>query len=588
MKQLCAIYRRVSTQGQAEKGTSLDGQEILCRAVAQRHGLTVVHVYTDAGVSGAYYQERQGLQQALTDMQSGLFEVLIIADFSRYSRDREHQEAIRKRVANAGGRLLFGDVTIDDSPEGGLMFGVVGSIAAYEKDKIRQRCRDGKRNRAREGKQVARGYVPFGYRVVTKVDVIRGEFGPEQEGQYVLLESEAHWARRIFHSYAHEGNSLYDCVRELQSAGVRTKRGLSNWSATTIAGMLRNPVYRGEAVFGRNVHYTDESRLTEGYVSDRGKRRADPAQWITIPAPALVDPETWNRCQERLKENAKTSGRPDRRWLLTGLVRCPFCGDPVSGRKRSGRERNYYACRRQFPCYRKKGTCDNSTCYHQDVLEPLVVRGVALIAQAPERIREAVRTFTEEAREANGRYPSADRRAALVTEKERIEQRIAAIVEAQIQAIGDGIDTGPYRAQLQLRQKELRSLEEQLREMPAVPTANSVSSASLTPDDIALLLSGAGRLAEAVLLHPERDETACNAILRKLIDRVEIEPHERNTTAVHWSKRPTQPEMIHIHFAPVVGVRDNRLSVRSIVIRLSNGKISPLFLIAALTRSRDS
>ena len=58
------IYCRVSTDSQAEKGISLDAQVAACTAYAQAHGLEVVDVIVDAGLSGKS-TDRPGLQKLL-------------------------------------------------------------------------------------------------------------------------------------------------------------------------------------------------------------------------------------------------------------------------------------------------------------------------------------------------------------------------------------------------------------------------------------------------------------------------------------------------------------------------------------------
>ncbi len=79
--------------------------------------------------------------------------MLIIANLSRFSRDREHQSAIKKRVQAAGARLVFCDMDFDDTPEGDLAFGIMGTFADYERKVIKDRTMKGRKRRAQEGLQ---------------------------------------------------------------------------------------------------------------------------------------------------------------------------------------------------------------------------------------------------------------------------------------------------------------------------------------------------------------------------------------------------------------------------------------------------
>jgi len=69
---------------------------------------------------------RPGIQAALTNLEVGKAELLIIASLSRFSRDREHQSAIQKRVIAAGASLVFCDMPFEDTPEGDLALGMMG------------------------------------------------------------------------------------------------------------------------------------------------------------------------------------------------------------------------------------------------------------------------------------------------------------------------------------------------------------------------------------------------------------------------------------------------------------------------------
>ena len=114
------IYTRVSTGEQDKHGTSPETQRDACRAKALALGLPIVAEYHDGGISGGFLLTRPGVQAAIADIQAGRADTLICPNISRYSRDVEHQQAIKKAVRAAGGRLVFCDMDFDDTPEGDL------------------------------------------------------------------------------------------------------------------------------------------------------------------------------------------------------------------------------------------------------------------------------------------------------------------------------------------------------------------------------------------------------------------------------------------------------------------------------------
>src|SRR5574340_800540 len=81
-----AIYARYSSENQRE--TSLEDQERLCRQEAERRGWIVVAVEHDAALSGQLSEDRRpGFQRLMAAAQRREFDVLIVDDTSRLSRD---------------------------------------------------------------------------------------------------------------------------------------------------------------------------------------------------------------------------------------------------------------------------------------------------------------------------------------------------------------------------------------------------------------------------------------------------------------------------------------------------------------------
>ena len=58
-------YIRVSTQGQADEGVSLEAQRAKIRAWCELNDAELVAVFEDAGLSGASMKGREGLDAAL-------------------------------------------------------------------------------------------------------------------------------------------------------------------------------------------------------------------------------------------------------------------------------------------------------------------------------------------------------------------------------------------------------------------------------------------------------------------------------------------------------------------------------------------
>ena len=84
-KKRAVIYARYSSDMQ--KATSIDGQILLCRKVAERNNLDVIGEFVDAAKSGLTEDARDGYQRLLDGVRSHDFDVIIVEHFDRLSRD---------------------------------------------------------------------------------------------------------------------------------------------------------------------------------------------------------------------------------------------------------------------------------------------------------------------------------------------------------------------------------------------------------------------------------------------------------------------------------------------------------------------
>jgi site-specific DNA recombinase len=454
------IVTRVSTGEQAKHGTSLESQLDACRAKATQINLPIIGEFEDAGVSGAFLKLRGGMQSALAEIKAGRANTLICANMTRYSRDVEHQQRIKKEVAAAGGRVVFCDMDFDDTPEGDLAFNIMGGYAECERKVFRQRSTGGKLKRASSGIQPARSLSPYGYHIVTKNDVMRGDYPLSELGKYIVVEHEAKVVRWLFESYAAGAHSMPAMMKELNDAGTPTPKGGRHWRASTLHDMLRNSVYMGQAVYGKTRSITDEARLDEKHpltgrnlISPRYNTPTPEETWTYISAPAIVDEHTWDLVQARLKANRSLrGGNPVRARMLSGRVFCPLCGagmhvGSVMGGSAKKREYVYYVCgqqRNERADLGKKG-CHTGH-YQIAVAEEAVISTVLDACRSPDSVLAAIGVY----RAAESVMPTSDKLADELTtiEAELKEQDVeeAATVQAQIAGIRAGASPAAYTA----------------------------------------------------------------------------------------------------------------------------------------------
>jgi site-specific DNA recombinase len=88
-----AIYARFSSDNQREQ--SIDDQVRVCKDFAGRNEITVMekHIYCDEAKSGSIHN-RPGLEALKKAAEAKLFEVLLVDDSSRLSRDNQYFNTI--------------------------------------------------------------------------------------------------------------------------------------------------------------------------------------------------------------------------------------------------------------------------------------------------------------------------------------------------------------------------------------------------------------------------------------------------------------------------------------------------------------
>ncbi|MCI0690356.1 MAG: recombinase family protein, partial [Sporichthyaceae bacterium] len=335
-----ALYARVSTERQAERGT-IGSQLQVLREHVTAAGDDLVGEYVDDGHSGARL-DRPALDALRDAAESGLFEGVWCLSPDRLARAYAYQVLVLDELARFGVSVRFTDSAglHADDPQATLLTQVQGVIAEYEKAKIAERYRRGKLFRARAG-EITTWKTSYGYRRVPR----SAATGP---AHLQIYEPEAAVVRRIFTDRV-GGLTVREICRRLNADQVPSPTGKATWGHSTVCRLLRNEAYIGRVYFNR----------TESVPDRRPTRRArqvprDREEWIPIDCPRIVGDEVFEAAGRVATDNTKWSPRRAEpgRWLLKGLVRCGVCGVGTNCHKMRGRNgtwHHYYYCRNHDP-----------------------------------------------------------------------------------------------------------------------------------------------------------------------------------------------------------------------------------------------
>jgi putative DNA-invertase from lambdoid prophage Rac len=166
MRQIVAAYGyvRVSTARQAEEGLSLEVQRRQVEGYALMHGLTLDRVFVEEGVSGSVpLAERPAGGELMAVLGPG--DAVIAAKLDRAFRSALDALQVVQRFRERGVALHLLDIGGDvANGHGKLFMTIVAAFAEAERDRIRERITDVKRDQ-REQSRFLGGKRPFGWRV---------------------------------------------------------------------------------------------------------------------------------------------------------------------------------------------------------------------------------------------------------------------------------------------------------------------------------------------------------------------------------------------------------------------------------------
>lgn len=272
-----AIYTRVSTTTQAEKGGGLEVQLAACHAECQKRNYIVdeSRTYVDRGVSGTINaRKREAFARLLEDAKKNLFEVLVINSFDRLARDLRIFLSIIDEIASYGIKLIACRENIDTTTDiGDFYLNILASVSNLELRLIKTRMMSGKKYKRNETGYVG-GTLPYGYKAIDKKVQI------DKEKSKVV--------KMIFTLYCNKVsmNRIAEILNEKQ---VPTPKKGKKWYVKSISTIIKNrdkymggimnnnssgirwPTILGDGI-GAHLLDTEDSKETKDLIDKYGKK----------------------------------------------------------------------------------------------------------------------------------------------------------------------------------------------------------------------------------------------------------------------------------------------------------------------------
>ncbi|MEU2901132.1 recombinase family protein, partial [Streptomyces sp. NPDC007056] len=215
------IYLRVSTPGQVKtdydpEGISLPAQRIACQRKAEQLGLTIVDEYVEPGRTATEMTKRLRFQEMLSRVRTERdVDYVIVYKLSRMARNRYDDAIVMADLKKRGVSLISATESIDDSPTGQLMHGILATINEYQSRESGADIAYKMEQKAKNGGTLGR--APIGY-----LNVI--ERGDGREIRTVAVDPErGPLIKLAFELYATGDYTLADLSDELYDRGLRMR-----------------------------------------------------------------------------------------------------------------------------------------------------------------------------------------------------------------------------------------------------------------------------------------------------------------------------------------------------------------------------
>lgn len=519
---LCiAIYARVSSNKQAQSGTISSQIEALEKRVLEDgHQLLNDSRFIDNGYSGSNLV-RPALEQLRDKVSFGEIDKVYIHSPDRLSRKYAYQIIILEEFNRNGVEIIFLNCQINDNPESQLLLQMQGMIAEYERAKIMERHRRGKIHAAKRGLINVIANAPYGYNYINKINA----------GGNAILEInivEANIIQKIFHWMGKDRISIREICRKLNHICPLTRKGNNFWSRMTVLGILKNPVYKGLAAYGKTkVGNRIQTIRTRKNAFAQPKRntsiyRVEKEQWIYIPAPAIVDVNLFDAIQEQIRENknlARTMTQGTK-YLLQGLLVCgtcrhAYCGKPMGSYKKNGEKYHYiyYRCSgKDKSRYGNDLICESRQIYAES-LDNCVWEEVKNILKNPKMVLEEFQRRIDNIENT----PLEKMTNSLEVQKNKYSRGISRLIDSYAQ---EYINKEEFEQKIKGMKKQQEEITKQLKEL--ISQKDMSSQLKLIVSNLEEFFSCIENNLETI------DWLTKRAIIRMIVKRIEINSEDVN------------------------------------------------------------
>ncbi len=336
-----AGYCRISVDEEKDEASnvSIENQKaIIDDFVSHRFPGSSLTFFEDRDRSGYTFEQRENYQKMRRGLMAHDFDILVIKDFSRFSRRNSRGLVELEDLRDAGVRIIsIGDGIDFPNDDDWLKIQFQFLINEMPVTDTSKKVRNVIKRRQQDGQWICA--APYGYII-------------NDRQQFEIVPTEADIVRKIFDLYNNEGWGYKRIANYLTNEGIPTPRMCEQmrkeskgktyhrdvkpvWAIVTVQGILDNDFYIGTLRQGKT---------TRAKINGRDVRR-DEDEHIVIEDhhQPIIDYRTFATTRA-LRESRSTSNyRGVKKYdnVYTGFLVCGDCGSPLFSMSRSDRPAAY-------------------------------------------------------------------------------------------------------------------------------------------------------------------------------------------------------------------------------------------------------
>jgi len=261
--------------------------------------------YIDEGLSGTSVDKREEFLKMISDGTSGLFDLVVTKEISRFSRSTLDSIKYTQELLDAGVGVFFQSDNINTLyADSELRLTIMSSLAQDEMRRLSERVKFGMKRAYENGKVLGQSNI-YGY--------------DKMDGQLVINEKEAEFVRELYNLYSEDKYGFRTVARLLTEKGYRNQSG-RELNPGSLKAILTNPKYKGY-YHGRITESSDYRRKKNIKLDDE-----DRLLYKDENIPVIISEDLWDRVNAIVKRRSEKFYNRDEgvqnRFAYSGKIKC--------------------------------------------------------------------------------------------------------------------------------------------------------------------------------------------------------------------------------------------------------------------------